>query len=136
MRCFRIPHIFIVMFEMTYRYIGVLVTEAYSMFISYSLRNASAKGIVIKDMGCFTGQLLLRSFDRADRVYNAMKCRGYASSITSGYASVYTSSTFSHNSGNFKIHDFIFCLVVCLPCIALRIIDINTLFIEIFARFA
>lgn len=78
MRRLRMPHIFIVVFEMIYRYIGVLFEEAYSMYIAYSLRSTNGKGIEMKDMGSFAGQLLLRSFDRADRVYNAMKCRGYA----------------------------------------------------------
>jgi cobalt/nickel transport system permease protein len=131
MRRFRIPSIFIVMFEMTYRYIGVLVTEAYSMFTSYSLRNASAKGIEIKDMGNFTGQLLLRSFDRADRVYNAMKCRGYAEGAASGIFSGYAQDAFSHNGGKLKLQDFIFCFITCLLCVTLRIINVNALFTEI-----
>jgi cobalt/nickel transport system permease protein len=29
-------------------------------------------------MGSFLGQLLLRSVDRAERVYRAMKCRGFS----------------------------------------------------------
>jgi cobalt/nickel transport system permease protein len=31
----------------------------------------------MQDMGVFVGQLLLRSFDRAENIYMAMKCRGY-----------------------------------------------------------
>jgi cobalt/nickel transport system permease protein len=64
--------------SMTYRYIGVLVDEAQRMWIAYALRAPGAKAIRMKDMGSFLGQLLLRSFDRAERVYNAMKCRGFA----------------------------------------------------------
>jgi cobalt/nickel transport system permease protein len=124
MRRFRAPYIFIVMFEMTYRYIGVLVTEAYSMFISYSLRSSGGKGIIMKDMGNFTGQLILRSFDRADRVYNAMKCKGY------------TLNAIPHSGGKLRIQDFIFCFVTCLLCITFRVVNVNTLFTEIFARFA
>jgi cobalt/nickel transport system permease protein len=124
MRRLKTPYIFIVMFEMTYRYIGVLVTEAYSMFTAYSLRSAGTKGIVMKDMGSFTGQLLLRSFDRADRVYNAMKCRGYAL------------NALPQSGGKLKTHDFIFCFVTCLLCITFRVIDVNALFAGIFRGFA
>jgi len=124
MRRFRIPYIFIVMFEMTYRYIGVLAAEAHSMFTAYSLRSADTKGIAIKDMGSFTGQLLLRSFDRADRVYNAMKCRGYALNVL------------PKRGGKLKSRDLVFCSVTCLLCITFRIVNVNACFYEILARFA
>jgi cobalt/nickel transport system permease protein len=113
------------MFEMTYRYIGVLVTEAYSMFTAYSLRSSGGKGIAMKDMGSFTGQLILRSFDRADRVYNAMKCKGYSAN----YA-------LPQSGGKLKVRDFIFCFITCSACITFRIINVNTLLINIFARLA
>jgi len=52
------------------------------MNIAYLLRSPDKKGIEMRDMGSFAGQLLIHSFDRAEQVYNAMKCRGY----TSGYS--------------------------------------------------
>jgi cobalt/nickel transport system permease protein len=124
MHRFRTPSIFIVMFEMTYRYIGVLFEEAYSMFTAYSLRSAGIKGIAMKDMGSFTGQLLLRSFDRSDRIYNAMKCRGYAL------------SALPQQRRKLKGQDFIFCFVTCLLCVTFRIINVNALFAAIFRGFA
>jgi cobalt/nickel transport system permease protein len=108
MRLLRIPNIFIVIFEMTYRYICVLLEEVHSMYIAYSLRSAGAKGIKMRDMGSFAGQLLLRSFDRADRIYSAMKCRGYAL------------CTMPQNGRNFTLKDFIFFATVCFFCIGLR----------------
>jgi cobalt/nickel transport system permease protein len=63
---------------MTYRYIGALLDEAQSMWTAYALRAPGLKALRMKDVGSFMGQLLLRSFDRADRVYAAMKCRGFA----------------------------------------------------------
>jgi cobalt/nickel transport system permease protein len=63
--------------SMTYRYIGVLMDEAQRMWIAYTLRAPGLKAIRMKDMGSFLGQLLLRSFDRAEHIYNAMKCRGF-----------------------------------------------------------
>ena len=120
MRRLRIPNIFVVMFEMTYRYIGVLLDEAYSMYIAYSLRSANKKAIEMKDMGSFIGQLLLRSFDRADRIYNAMKCRGYAL------------HSFSEETKKFACADIVFFTVTCLLIVAFRFVDANALFTRIF----
>jgi len=120
MRHVRIPFIFIVIFEMIYRYIGVLFEEAYSMYIAYSLRSANAKGIEIKDMGNFVGSLLIRSVDRADRIYNAMKCRGYAL------------SGLPRDGRKFESKDLIFCAVTCLFCIAFRVFNVSILFNGIF----
>lgn len=117
MRRLRIPTIFIVMFEMTYRYVGVLVNEAYSMYIAYSLRSAKGKGIEMRDMGGFVGQLLLRSIDRADRVYNAMKCRGYSLQAS------------PLNGRKLKQKDIIYIILVCILCIVFRFADLNALII-------
>ena len=77
LRRLRVPQIFITLIEMIYRYIGVLIDEAGSMNIAYKLRSVNSKGIAMKDMGSFVGQLALRSFDRGERVYAAMVCRGF-----------------------------------------------------------
>ena len=120
MRRFKIPYIFVVMFEMTYRYIGALFEEAYSMYVAYSLRSAGAKGIAVKDMGGFVGQLLLRGVDRADRIYSAMKCRGY------------NLRDLPRDGGKFEPEDLIFCSVTCLLCIVFRVFDVNVLFAALF----
>ncbi|MCL2102108.1 MAG: cobalt ECF transporter T component CbiQ [Fibromonadales bacterium] len=112
MRRLRVPGVFVAVLEMTYRYISVLLGEAYSMYIAYSLRNAGKKGIRMRDMGSFAGQLLLRSFDRAERVYNAMKCRGYVL------------NAIPQNRQNFASKDFIFLILVCIFCLAFRLMVI------------
>ena len=77
LRRLHIPQLFIALIEMIYRYIGVLIEEAGSMSVAYKLRSVNSKGIAMKDMGPFVGQLALRSFDRGERVYAAMVCRGF-----------------------------------------------------------
>jgi cobalt/nickel transport system permease protein len=72
-----LPKLLSLQLVMTYRYISVLLGEAGSMYTAYILRAPNQKGIKMKDMGSFLGQLILRSFDRAERVYQAMKCRGF-----------------------------------------------------------
>jgi len=116
MRRLKIPGVFAAVFEMTYRYIGVLFAEAYAMRTAYALRSVGGKGVAMKDMGGFVGQLLLRSIDRADRVYNAMKCRGYAT------------DTVQRNGGGVKLRDALFCAIVCILLITLRVINISALF--------
>lgn len=122
MRRLRIPDVFITMFEMTYRYIGVLPAEAYSMSLAYSLRSPNGKGIQIRDMGGFAGQLLIRSFDRAGRVYNAMKCRGYALQKT------------RQKPKKTGVKGYYFFISVSILCITIRAIDMNRLFIKIAER--
>ena len=120
MRRLKIPHIFIIVFEMTYRYIGVLFEEAYSMYTAYTVRSPNAKGIRMRDMGAFTGRLLVRSIDRADRVYTAMKCRGYAlqPALKTGKPPA--------------LSDIVFLAATCFLCVLLRVVNINALFALIF----
>lgn len=73
----KIPPLMIMQLTITYRYLCVLLEEASLMYHGYLLRSPRAKGIKMKDMGTFAGQLLLRSIDRGERVYFAMKCRGF-----------------------------------------------------------
>ena len=78
------PKIMVTLIEMIYRYIGVLIDEAGSMYTAYKLRSVQTKGLAMKDMGSFVGQLALRSFDRGERIYAAMICRGYGRDIPDG----------------------------------------------------
>jgi len=78
MRRLHAPVIFVMVFEMTYRYIAVLLEEVHSMTTAYRLRNAGKKGVDLRHMGSFAGELLLRGFDRAERINAAMCCRGYS----------------------------------------------------------
>jgi cobalt/nickel transport system permease protein len=72
-----LPKIAALQLVMTYRYIGTLLREAGAMFTAYTLRSPVSRGVLMKDMGTFVGQLVFRSFDRAGRVYAAMRCRGF-----------------------------------------------------------
>jgi cobalt/nickel transport system permease protein len=102
-----VPDILIMLFEMTYRYIGVLVEEASSMFRAYSLRSGGGRGIEMRHMGSFMGQLVLRSFDRAERVYAAMRCRGYGEKLNGGTGKW---------GKDLKAVDVIFLATVCAFC--------------------
>ena len=66
---------------LTYRYITVLLEEVNRMMQAYALRAPNQKGVHISAWGPLTGQLLLRSVDRANAVYESMMLRGYHGSF-------------------------------------------------------
>ncbi|MEG1755314.1 MAG: cobalt ECF transporter T component CbiQ [Clostridia bacterium] len=71
------PKILITTCMLCFRYLSLLMDEAGNMMRAYHLRSGRQKGIDMRDMGSFAGQLLLRSFDKAGRIYSAMQCRGF-----------------------------------------------------------
>ena len=73
----RIPKAMVTQFMLTYRYITVLLEEVNRITQAYALRAPKQKGIHFKVWGSLTGQLLLRSMDRANNVYESMLLRGY-----------------------------------------------------------
>lgn len=77
LRMLHIPGILVTLLLLTYRYIGVMLEEVSVMTEAYSLRAPGQKGIHISGWGSFLGQLLLRSMDRAEELYNSMLLRGF-----------------------------------------------------------
>lgn len=77
MKIVHLPSIFVTEIMLIYRYISLLLSEANKMTQAYSLRAPGQKGVTFKVWGSLAGQLLLRSLNRADNVYEAMCLRGY-----------------------------------------------------------
>lgn len=77
LRILRVPKIFTSQLVFMYRYIFVLIESAGQIYNAYMLRAPKQKGIHFKVWGSLLGQLLIRSFERADRIYNAMVLRGF-----------------------------------------------------------
>ena len=67
----------VALFLLTYRYVYVLIEELANMITAYKLRAPEHKGIHVSAWGSFLGQLLLRSMDRAEELYNSMELRGF-----------------------------------------------------------
>ena len=77
LRRLRVPELLVTLLLLTYRYIGVMLEEVSIMSEAYALRAPGQKGIHISAWGSFLGQLLLRSMDRAEELYNSMLLRGF-----------------------------------------------------------
>lgn len=81
----RVPVILTVIIAFLYRYLFVLTDEVLRMLRARQARSAAASGIRsggsvawrARIAGHMAGQLFLRSYERSDRIYNAMLSRGY-----------------------------------------------------------
>ena len=77
LRRLHVPKFLVTEILLIYRYISVLLKETHRMVTAYHLRAPGQKGIAVHAWGSFAGQLLLRSMDRAERVYQSMCLRGF-----------------------------------------------------------
>lgn len=75
------PKVFVVQLLFLHRYMFVLVDEAARILRARALRSFGGEGTGIKSYGSLVGQLLLRTLDRAQRIYLAMSCRGFDGQI-------------------------------------------------------
>lgn len=80
----RLPHILVGLIEFTVRYIFVLAEELQRMKTARKARSFDeGKSLldrrVLRILGCLTGVLFMRSYERGERVFYAMLARGYTS---------------------------------------------------------
>ncbi len=73
----RVPAVFVLLFLLTYRYIFVLMDEAGRLMRAYHMRAPQQTGIKIKVWGSMVGQLLIRTYNRAQVIYQSMVLKGY-----------------------------------------------------------
>ncbi len=78
LRKIHFPRTLTTLLLLTYRYSSVLLREVSDMTDAYHLRAPKQKGIHISAWGTFLGQLLLRTMDRGDSLFNAMTIRGFS----------------------------------------------------------
>lgn len=116
----RIPRVFVTQILLTYRYLSLLITEVNSMMTAYHLRSSRQKGIQLAHAGVFLGQLLLRSFERAERVYMAMKLRGYRGDFQFA------------RSDKMKQNDYIYCSLLCGGFLLMRWFNVSMIIGSLF----
>lgn len=89
LRHLKMPAILVSILAFMYRYLFVLADEALRLLRARQSRSARLSGqghggsIIwrARVTGSMAGQLFLRSFERSDRVYNAMLARGYVGEL-------------------------------------------------------
>jgi cobalt/nickel transport system permease protein len=87
MRAIKIPKLLVAIFGLMWRYLFVLADEAMRLIRGRDARSGASSdpnfktgGSVAwraKTVGGMAGNLFMRSFERGDRIYNAMASRGY-----------------------------------------------------------
>lgn len=98
LRKLHVPEILTTLLLLTYRYIGLMIEQVSIMTESYALRAPNQTGIHFSAWGSFLGQLLLRSQDRAQELYESMLLRGFTGAFH--YAQI----------PNARRKDYLFCL--------------------------
>lgn len=86
LRHLRVPEVLVSIISFMYRYLFVLVDETLRLLRAREARSARRDGLRsggslswrARTAGSMAGQLFLRSYDRSDRIYNAMQARGYS----------------------------------------------------------
>ena len=85
LRALRVPPPLIAIVSLMYRYLFVLFEEAQRLLRARAARSAGKAGVASggtlrwrgQVAGRMAGSLMLRSFERSERIYNAMLARGY-----------------------------------------------------------
>ena len=77
----KVPRLFVVQLLFVYRYIFVLTEEAVRMMRAYTLRSVHGRRPGVRVFSLLVGHLLLRTLERARRIYLAMSCRGFTGEV-------------------------------------------------------
>jgi len=109
LRLLHVPVVIVTQILLAYRYVSLLLEEASRMMQAYSLRAPNQKGVHFKVWGSLVGQLLLKSIDRANEVYESMLLRGYQGAFP--YAA----------KSSCRVRDCVYLIVWCVVFFCLRV---------------
>ena len=77
LKMIHMPNILITVIMLIYRYIIVFLKEVQRIWVAYQMRAPKQKGEHYTAWGSLIGNLMLRSIDRAQVVYESMELRGF-----------------------------------------------------------
>ncbi len=106
-----LPSLFTTQLLFVYRYLFVLIDEGLGMTRARDARSFGRRSYPLRIWATLTGQLLIRTFARAERIDNAMRARGFNGSIPNGLTA----------QGSWHWRDTLFTLFWCTFFIVLRI---------------
>lgn len=108
-----IPQLFAVQLLFLHRYIFVLANEISSSSRARELRSCGKKGLGVTSFGSLVGHLLLRTWQRAERIHTAMLARGFVGRFH------------TYRQSRFGASELCFLLGWTTLFIALRVFDIT-----------
>lgn len=77
LRRLHVPAVLVTVLLLVYRYLMVFLKEAGRLSAAYAMRAPDDRGVRFSAWGSMIGQLLLRTIDRAEVVYESMQLRGF-----------------------------------------------------------
>ena len=83
LKLFFIPDVFIMVFDITIRYIYVLGEAAIEMLYALKLRSIGKNDKKYNSLSGILGNLFIKSKEMGDEVYSAMECRGFTGEYSS-----------------------------------------------------
>jgi cobalt/nickel transport system permease protein len=85
LRDLRFPSILVLMTSVTYRFIFLLIDEANRMLLARDNRAVGRERLrgTLRSLSSVIATLIVRAYDRGERVYLAMKSRGYSGGVKS-----------------------------------------------------
>lgn len=116
------PKVMVTLFLLVYRYIILMLKETERMTQAYALRAPGHKGIHYKAWGTLAGQMLLRTMDRAEEVYESMMLRGFQGEF------------YCRNRKGVKIVGLCYGLCWCILLLGFRIVPVFSVAGRIFMK--
>ena len=113
------PKVLVTQLQFTYRYLIVIVEEAVWMDRARKARGFGRNSYPLTQWGRMIGQLLIRSYDRASRIHNAMLSRGFNGTMPLG------------DADGMNVKTWLFVVIWVLLFVALRFFDISSLLINL-----
>lgn len=107
-----VPSIFTTQLLFVYRYLYVLIEEALAMQRARDARSFGRRSYPLRVWATLVGQLLMRTFDRAERISRAMLARGFTGRIPDGIS----------ERPAWNLRDSVFLAAWCAAAIFLRTI--------------
>lgn len=88
---FRVPKTLLEMITIAYRYVFVLLEEMQQVYCAQRMRMGyQGWHKSMRSAGALGGIVILRAFDRAERLYRSMCCRGYSGELQVNYEGSFT----------------------------------------------
>jgi len=111
---FKVPTLFVTLTSVTFRFIFLLIDEAYRMVVARESRAVGKENRmdVLRSLATMVGTLFIRSYERGERVYMAMLARGYSGQFK------------SLDYGKAQTRDLVFGLAIVSVCLVIFLLDL------------